>query len=104
MDLRDKIVAAFSERFPVDFFRLVDDDGITGFVVSLRFQGMSMLDRQSMIDQASRQASLPFSREEQRQVSMIAGLSPGEYDMVGAKVQVSGVKELSGGAVEVVVN
>ena len=35
---------------------------------------------------------------------MIAGLTPAEYDVVGAKVQVSGVKELTGGAVEVVVH
>jgi hypothetical protein len=103
MDLRDKIITALLACFPVDYHRLEDDDGITGFVVSPRFQGMPSLDRQALIGHALREASPPLSPEEQRQVLVIAGLTPAEYDVVGAKVQVSRVKELSGGAVEVVV-
>jgi hypothetical protein len=104
MDLRDKVITVLSASFPVDYYRLEIGDGITGFVVSPRFQGMPSLDRQALIDQALREASRPLSPEEQRQVLMIAGLTPAEYDVVGAKVQVSRVKELTGGAVEVVVH
>lgn len=101
MDVREKVLKALRERFEIDHARLDDDDGITGFVVSPGFQGMSSLDRQRQIDLALRQATERLSREDLRQVVMIAALTPVEYDMVGARIRVDDVKELAGGAVEI---
>jgi hypothetical protein len=41
--------------------------------------------------------------DERRRVLMIAGLTPVEYDAVGAPIRVHQVKEMAGGAVEVAV-
>jgi len=101
MDIREKIIEALSGAFTVDYVRLDDDDGITGFVVSPRFQGMSTLDRQLLIEDALRKTTTRLTPQEVRQVLMIAGLTPAEYDTVGARITVHNVNELAGGAVEV---
>ena len=104
MDIRNKIIKALTESFPVDYARLEDDDGITGFVVSPQFQGMSALDRQGLIEEALRRTSTRITPEEQRRVLMIAGLTPAEYDTVGARIRVHQVKELAGGAIKVLLH
>ncbi len=74
-----------------------DDDGISGFVVSPRFKGMPTVDRQELIEDALSKAPEPLTPEERRQVLMIAGLTPLEFDAVGAPIRVHKVKEMAGG-------
>ena len=50
--------------------------------LSAAFEQMSTLDRQQMIDDALRNAADPLSNEEQRQILMIAGLTPQEYEWI----------------------
>jgi hypothetical protein len=102
VDIKDKVVKALSEALMPEYVRLEEDDGISGFVVSRLFEGMSALDRQGKIDEAMRSASL--SRDERREVLMVAGLTPAEYDSVGARIRVQGVKEKAKGAVDILLH
>jgi len=104
MDIREKIIKALSEALPIEYVRLEEDDGITGFVVSRQFQGMSALARQDVIEAALKSTSARLSPGERRQVLMIAGLSPVEYDSVGARIRIHKVNALAGGAVEVLLH
>ena len=99
MGLKDKIVSALREPLDAAFIRLEDDDGMSGFVVSRRFEGMSSMDRQTLIDHTLSHASLTV--EEGRRVLLIVGLTPREYDEVGANIVVRKIKELPGGLIEV---
>ena len=99
MDIKDKVIIALSRDLEPEYMRLEADDGISGFVVSRLFEGMSSLDRQGKIDEALRTAGL--SREERREVLMVAGLTPVEYDSVGAKIRIQQVKEMAKGAVDI---
>ena len=101
MGLTDAIIDALQEPLSVEYYRLDDDDGISGFVVSSQFENMSAIDRQRLIDDTLRNAADPFSDEEQRQIIMIAGITPLEYDSVGARIRVHGIKELANGSLEV---
>lgn len=78
MDLLEKVKAALERYFQPELLKLEDDDGISGYVVAQQFRGMSSLDRQTAIDQALRKSEEPLSREENRRVIAIAGLSPEE--------------------------
>jgi acid stress-induced BolA-like protein IbaG/YrbA len=78
VDLLEKVKAALEQYFQPDLLKLEDDDGISGYVVAQQFRGMSSLDRQTLIDQALRRSKEPLSREENRRVIAIAGLSPEE--------------------------
>jgi stress-induced morphogen len=102
MGIKDKVVNALRNSFDAEYIRLEDDDGISGFVVSPSFTGKSPLDRQLMIDKALSNDSL--TREEQRHVLMIAALTPEEYETVGVRVRVHRVKQLAGGAVEIILH
>ena len=102
MDLKDKVVRALSEALKPEYVRLEEEDGISGFVVSRLFEGMSVLDRQGKIDEALRASAL--SREERREVLMVAGLTPVEYDSVGAKIRIQRVKEMAKGAVDILLH
>ncbi len=104
MDIRDKIVKSFSETLDVQYVRLEDDDGISGFVVSPRFQGVSTMDRQGMIEDALSNASVPLTTAEKRQILMIAGLTPDEYENVGTRVRVHRIKEVGGGGFEILLH
>ena len=104
MDLKDKIVNALRDQFKVDYVRLEDDGGISGFVVSPQFKGVSTLDRQGRIDEALSKAADPLSPDERRRVVMIAGLTPAEYEAVGARVRVHRVREITNGTVEVLLH
>lgn len=104
MDVKDKIISALRKHLQAAYLRLEDDDGITGFVVSDQFVGMSTLDRQQQIDEALSKASPALTLEEKRRVLMIAGLTQAEYDAVGANIMVFKIQERSGGVIEVLVN
>ena len=99
MDVKDTIVNALVKALQAEYVRLENDDGISGFVVSRQFEGMSTLDRQGRIDESLSKASL--TPQQRRQVLMIAGLTPEEYDAVGAHIRVHKVREMSGSTVEV---
>jgi hypothetical protein len=88
----------------VDYAHLEDDDGVSGFIVSRQFEGMSTLDRQGLIEEALRKAPKAFTPEERRRVLMIAGLTPAEYETVGARIRVEKVREMAGGVVEVLLH
>jgi acid stress-induced BolA-like protein IbaG/YrbA len=102
MDLKEKVMKALFRALNPEYVRLEDDDGISGFVVSRRFEGMSTLDRQAKIEETIQQ--VPLAKEERRRILMIAGLTPVEYEAVGARIRVHKVKELTGGAVEIVLH
>ncbi len=99
MDVKDKIVDALFQDLQPEYVRLEDDDGISGFIVSRQFKHVSALGRQLRIEGALDKASL--TQKERRQVLMIAGLTPEEYDSVGARIRVQQVKQMAGGAVEI---
>ncbi len=99
MDLKDQIVKVLLQELKPEYVRLEDDDGISGFVVSRSFENLSSLDRQGKIDQALDRASL--TPEERRQVLMIAGLTPPEYEAVGARIQVHKIKDTASDTLEI---
>lgn len=101
MDLREKILVALSEHFAIDFANLIGGDRITGFVVSPKFRGVSSLKRQKLLEKAMRKAKDPLSRAEERQVLMIAAITPEEYDAAGVRVRVQKIKQFPKGVVEV---
>ncbi len=101
MGLLDKIKKALQEPLCAEYVRLDDDDGISGFVVSSRFEGISSLDRQQMIDDALQDATASLSQEERQHILMIAGLTPLEYDSVGAKIRVHQIREQDDSSLEV---
>lgn len=103
MEIQEKIIAALRAAFGADFVHLDDDDGISGFVVSAKFEQMPALDRQQRIDEALLNAAEPLSREERRRILMIAGLTPLEYESVGARIRVHEVRELGAGSLKVIV-
>jgi len=96
---QEVIVDALQAGLDADYVRLDDDDGISGFVVSRRFQNMSTLDRQKLIDDALQIAHL--TEEERRSILMIAGITPQEYESVGARIRVHRIKNLGDGSLEV---
>jgi hypothetical protein len=104
MELYDKVVNALQGPLDAEHIRLDEDDGVSGFVVSRRFEQMSELDRQRLIDDALRNAQVPLSSDEQRQILMIAGLTPSEYDSVGARIRVHRIREFADGSLEVLVH
>ena len=102
MDLKEKIRNSLTEVLMPEYLRLENDDGISGFVVSRRFEKMSALDRQQKIEEALQKA--PLSPRERRQVLMIAGLTPEEYEAVGARIRIHRVREVSRGVFEVLLH
>jgi hypothetical protein len=99
MDIKDKVIMALFQDLDPEYVHLEDDDGISGFVVSRQFEDMSTLDRQGRIDDALSKGSL--AQDERRRVLMIAGLTPDEYEAVGARIRVHKVKEMAGGVIEI---
>ncbi len=93
MDTKDKLTLALMELLKCEYLRLEDEDGISGFVVSSLFEGMSHLDRQMRIDEAIRKSPNPLTAKECRNVLMIAGLTPDEYSTVGAHPSLSAERD-----------
>jgi hypothetical protein len=104
VEIKKKIAKALNQSLKDAYVRLEDDDGISGFVVSPRFKGMSSLDRQKLIDDILDHAPDPLNKEERRRVLMIAALTPVEYDAVGARIRVHRVRKKAGGAVEILLH
>jgi hypothetical protein len=104
MDVKDKITSALIHSFDDSYIRLEDDDGISGFVVSPRFEGRTSLDRQDLIEDALKKSPDPLTQEELRRVLMIAGLTPADFDAVGSPIRVHKVKTLTGGTFEILVH
>src|SRR4051794_30210058 len=104
MGIKDKIVIALREALRIEYIRLNEEDGISGFVVSPQFEGMTSMDRQVLLDEVLGNGSGPLTAEELRHVIMIAALTPAEYEAVGARVRVGRIKEVAGGAIEVLID
>ena len=102
MDLKDKIISTLHQALKAEYLRLEEDDGLTGFVVTSLFEGMSTLDRQGKIDEALQNAGL--TQAERRQILMIAGLTPVEYEAVGARIRVHKIREMAGEELEVLLH
>ena len=84
MDVKDKIIKALHLALKDAYILLDSDDGISGFVVSPQFEGLSALERQRVIDKTLRKPPAPLTPAERRDVRLIAALTPLEYDAVGA--------------------
>jgi acid stress-induced BolA-like protein IbaG/YrbA len=82
VDLKEKVTAALKGAIADARLRLEDDDGISGFVVSGEFRGMSALDRQTLIERALRNSAVKFSKQERRHILAIAALTPAEFETV----------------------
>ena len=82
MDLKEKVAVALKEAIEGARLRLEDDDGISGYVVSSEFRGMSALDRQTLIDKALRHSSVKFSKQDRRNILASAALTPAEFESV----------------------
>ncbi len=102
MDLKDKVLEALFLALQPEYVRLDDDDGISGFVVSRMFEGISTLDRQGNIEEVLQK--VPLTQEERRRIVMIAGLTPVEYEAVGVRIRVHKVREMAGGVVEILLH
>jgi stress-induced morphogen len=86
VDLKEKVTVALNGAVADARIRLEDDDGISGFVVSTAFRGMSALDRQTLIDKALRNSAVKLSKQERRNILAIAALTPAEYEAVDPSV------------------
>ena len=82
MDLKEKIRRALGRSIRLDDVHLEDDDGITGYVVSPDFRGLSALDRHELMDKALRDRGAELSRAELRRVLMIAAVTPVEFEAI----------------------
>ena len=82
MELKEKIEHALRSHFHVERIKLLDEDGVSGYVVSPDFQGVATLDRHARIDRALRDPSMNLTRREQRRVLVIAPWTPVEFDMI----------------------
>ena len=80
MDLIKRVGSILRRRFAPADVKLEDDDGLTGYVVSSKFRGMSSLDRQTQIDDALRDSSAKLSAGDLRRILMIAALTPVEFE------------------------
>jgi acid stress-induced BolA-like protein IbaG/YrbA len=82
VDLKEKVAVALKEAIEGARLRLEDDDGISGFVVSAEFRGMSALDRQALIAKARRNSTVKFSKQDRRNILAIAALTQAEFESV----------------------
>lgn len=104
MDVRGKIVNALFLPLKAEYIRLENEDGISGFVVSSRFKGMSTLNRQQLIEKALNEASDPLTDREKREVLVIAGLTPVEYETVGQQIRIDEITETEAGRVQILLH
>lgn len=85
MDLQEKVAVALRKSLHPEHIELENDDGVSGFVVSEKFRGLTAIDRQTLIDNALRRSSVKFSKAELRQVLAIAALTQAEYAAVAPR-------------------
>lgn len=100
----DKVSAALKKALNSAYIHLEIDGGVSGFVVSSSFKGKSSLDRQNMIEQALAKADSALAPEEQREIVMIAAMTPEEFNSVGAPIRIHRIKEMAGGTVEIMLH
>ncbi len=74
---------ALRSHFQVEQIELVDNDGVSGFVVSPDFRDVARPDRRTRIARALRDPSTGLTRREQRRVLLIAPWTPVEFDLFG---------------------
>jgi len=97
MVVKKKVMAALRETLKADYIWLEENDGVSGYVVSRLFEDKTSLDRQGMIDDALRE----LTPEEHRQVLMIAGLTPIEYESAGVRIRIHEIRQMTGGGLEI---
>ena len=85
MELKEKVTQALRRHLHPDHIHLEDDDGISGLVVSTQFLRMPSLERQMLIDNALRNSPVKLTKAELRHILAIAGLTPAEYEALGAR-------------------
>lgn len=83
MALKKKLEAALKHSLAPDLIDLVDEDGITGYVVSSKFQRMTALNRQKLIQRSLCDALHPLLPAELRRVLLIVPLTPMEAKSYG---------------------
>lgn len=101
MVLEEKIVILLKNSLDAEYVHLDADDGISGFVVSRKFEKVSTIDRQLIIEEALQKTADALSEKEQRRILMIAGITPLEYESVGAPIRVHRIRKLGDGSLEV---
>jgi stress-induced morphogen len=87
MDLKEKVTEALARHLHPERIQLEDDDGISGFVVSTQFRGMSSFDRQTLIHHLLRDTAPKLSKAELRQILAIAALTPVEFELIDQSVE-----------------
>ena len=83
MALKKKLEAALKHMLAPDLIDLVDDDGVTGYVVSSKFQRMNALNRQKLVQKSLCGAPRPLLPAELRRVLLIVPLTPAEARSYG---------------------
>lgn len=78
MDLKEKVAAALRAAFEPEELVLDDSDGLGGYITSQKFRGLDSLDRQKMINRTLRAPAAGLSKEELREILVIAALTPEE--------------------------
>lgn len=68
----------------IERFDIEDDEGIIGFVVSKQFEGLTSIERQTLIHRALRSGSQALSRAEVKRIGAIASLTPVEFEVWSA--------------------
>jgi acid stress-induced BolA-like protein IbaG/YrbA len=99
--IQDKVTGALRKALLAPYVHLDTDDGVSGFVVSPSFRGMSALDRQGMIEAALTGSDEAITPEELRHVLVVAALTPEEFNSVGAPIRVHKIKKMTRGGVEI---
>ena len=77
-------VKARSGEIDVERFDIEDDGGIIGYVVSKDFEGLTSIDRQTLIHKALRSGRQALSRAEVKRIDAIASLTPIEFEVWSA--------------------
>jgi stress-induced morphogen len=84
VDLKEKVAAALRAAFEPNQLELDDSDGLSGYVISVKFRGLDSVDRQKMIDRVLRAPTAGLSKAELRDVLVIAALTPEEQALHAA--------------------
>jgi stress-induced morphogen len=84
LDLREKVTAILKSAFQPERILLEDADGITGYVISPKFRGLDSYDRQTMIYDVLQGRGSKLNKAQQRQILLIAALTPEEYALHAA--------------------
>ena len=78
MDLKEKVAAALKAASEPEQLVLDDSDGLSGYIISVKFRGLDSFDRQMMIDKLLRSPDSGLTKAEQRELLVIAALTPEE--------------------------